>query len=148
VPDRADNAEALIGLIAAKDAGRAVNTAELLQRLQTTMQREAGALRNDASLRHALSDIEDIGGALGADPAGTAQPFDMQRLDWFDLRNMLLVARVVAAAALRRTESRGAQRREDYAATDPAWAVNQVVTLDGEDLAIANAPAAREAAVA
>jgi succinate dehydrogenase/fumarate reductase flavoprotein subunit len=148
MPDRADNTEALFALIGAKDAGRAVNTAELLQRLQTTMQREAGALRNDVSLQRALSDIEDIGGALGADPAGTAQPFDMQRLDWFDLRNMLLVARVVAAAALRRTESRGAQRREDYAATDPAWAVNQVVTLDGEDLAIANAPAAREAAVA
>ena len=148
VPDRADNAEALIALIAAKDTSRAVNTAELLQRLQTTMQRQAGALRNDASLRHALSDIDDIGDALGTDPAGAPQAFDMQRLDWFDLRNMLLVARVVAAAALRRTESRGAQRREDYAATDPAWAVNQVVTLDGEDLAIANAPAAREAAVA
>src|SRR6185437_7368366 len=61
VPDRADNAEALIALIAAKDTSRAVNTAELLQRLQTTMQRQAGALRNDASLRHALSDIDDIG---------------------------------------------------------------------------------------
>lgn len=148
VPDRADNAEALIALIAAKDTSRAVNTAELLQRLQTTMQRQAGALRNDASLRHALSDINDIGDALGTDPAGAPQAFDMQRLDWFDLRNMLLVARVVAAAALRRTESRGAQRREDYATTDPAWAVNQVVTLDGEELAIANAPAAHEAAVA
>jgi succinate dehydrogenase/fumarate reductase flavoprotein subunit len=148
MPDRADNAEALLALIAAKDARGAVNTAELLQRLQTTMQREAGALRSDASLRRALSDIDDISGALGAAPAGTAQAFDMQRLDWFDLRNMLLVARVVTTAALRRTESRGAQRREDYAATDPAWAVNQVVTLDDDELDIANAPAAREAAVA
>ncbi len=148
MPDRADNADALLALIAAKDAGRAVNTAELLQRLQTTMQREAGALRNDASLERALRDIDAIDDALSADPAGTPQAFDMQRLDWFDLRNMLLVARVVAAAALRRTESRGAQRREDYATTDPAWAVNQIVTLDGEELAIANAPAAHEAAVA
>jgi succinate dehydrogenase / fumarate reductase, flavoprotein subunit len=147
-PDRADNADALLALIAAKDTDRAVNTAELLQRLQTTMQRQAGALRGDASLRRALSDIDAIADALGADPAGTSQAFDMQRLDWFDLRNMLLVARVVAAAALRRTESRGAQRREDFAAADPAWEVNQLVTLDDGKLDIANAPAAREAAVA
>jgi succinate dehydrogenase/fumarate reductase flavoprotein subunit len=148
MPDRADNAAALLAFIAAKDAGRAINTAELLQRLQTTMQREAGALRSDASLRRALSEIADIGDKIGGVPAGTAQAFDMQRLDWFDLRNMLLVARVVTTAALRRTESRGAQRREDHAATDPAWAINQVVTLDDDQLDIANAPAAREAAVA
>ena len=148
IPDRADNADVLVALIAAKNTGRAVNTAELLQRLQATMQREAGALRNDATLQRALSDIDAIEDALGADPAGTPQAFDMQRLDWFDLRNMLLVARVVASAALRRTESRGAQRREDFAATDPAWTVNQLVTLDDDKLQIANAPAAREAAVA
>ena len=148
MPDRADNANALLALIAAKDTGRAVNTAELLQRLQTTMQRDAGALRNDASLQRALNDISTLDEALGADPAGTPQAFDMQRLDWLDLRNMLLVARVVAAAALRRTESRGAHRREDFAGTDPAWAVNQVVTLHDGELDIAHAPAAREAAVA
>jgi succinate dehydrogenase/fumarate reductase flavoprotein subunit len=148
MPDRADNAAALLAFIAAKDADRAINTAELLQRLQTTMQREAGALRSDASLRRALSEIAGIGDKIGGVPAGTAQAFDMQRLDWFDLRNMLLVARVVTTAALRRTESRGAQRREDHAATDPAWAINQVVTLDDDQLDIANAPAAREAAVA
>ena len=38
----------------------------------------------------------------------------MQRLDWFDLRNMLLVARTVTQAALARTESRGAHQREDF----------------------------------
>jgi succinate dehydrogenase/fumarate reductase flavoprotein subunit len=41
------------------------------------------------------------------------------------LRNMLLVARVVAQSALRRTESRGAQRREDSKNTAPEWNVNQ-----------------------
>ena len=148
MPDRADNADALLALITAKDSGRAVNTAELLQRLQSTMQRDAGALRNDASLQRALRDIDDIAAAIGGDPAGTPQAFDMQRLDWLDLRNMVLVARVVTAAALRRTESRGAHRREDFAATDPAWTVNQFVTLEAGELDIAHAPAAREAAVA
>ena len=147
IPDRADNADALLALIAAKDTGRTVNTAELLQRLQVTMQGQAGALRSHAGLQRALNDLDQIDDALGAHPAGTTQAFDMQRLDWFDLRNMLLVARTVAAAALRRTESRGAHRREDFAATDPAWEVNQVVSLDGDTLDIAPA-AVREAAVA
>jgi len=38
---------------------------------------------------------------------------------------MLLVARVVVQSALRRTESRGAQRREDFKDTAPEWNVNQ-----------------------
>jgi succinate dehydrogenase/fumarate reductase flavoprotein subunit len=41
------------------------------------------------------------------------------------IRNMLLVARVVVQSALRRTESRGAQRREDFKDTAPEWNVNQ-----------------------
>jgi succinate dehydrogenase/fumarate reductase flavoprotein subunit len=55
----------------------------------------------------------------------------MRRIDWLDLRNMLLVARVVTEAALSRTETRGAQQREDYPQTSPDWAVNQFVSLDG-----------------
>ena len=53
----------------------------------------------------------------------------MQRLDWLDLRNMLLVARTVAAAALRRTESRGAHQREDFPGMVAEWGCNQVVRL-------------------
>ena len=53
----------------------------------------------------------------------------MRRLDWFDLRNMLLVARAVTQAALTRTESRGAHQREDFPGMLPEWHVNQVVRL-------------------
>ena len=60
---------------------------------------------------------------------GDGKAFDMQRLDWLDLRNMLLVARTVAAAALRRTESRGAHQREDFPGMVAEWGCNQVVRL-------------------
>ena len=51
--------------------------------------------------------------ALGDAPPAPLGAFDTARLDWFDLRNMLLVAETVATAALARTESRGAHQRED-----------------------------------
>jgi succinate dehydrogenase/fumarate reductase flavoprotein subunit len=55
----------------------------------------------------------------------------MRRIEWFDLRNMLLVARVVAEAALARTETRGAQQREDYPQLSADWAFNQTAKLAG-----------------
>ena len=62
--------------------------------------------------------------------------FDAARLDWLDLRNMLLVAETVTRAALLRTESRGAHQREDHPGLEAHWAVNQVVTLNAETLNI------------
>ena len=78
-------------------------------------------------LTRALSTIDDLMHALGDSPAGSRGAFDMQRLDWLDLRNMLVVARSVAQAALARTESRGAHQREDHPDTRPEWQINQVV---------------------
>ena len=74
--------------------------------------------------------------------SATAGAFDMRRLDWFDLRNMLLVARAVAQAALARTESRGAHQREDFPEMLPDWRVNQVVAAARTALDVSQAPAA------
>jgi succinate dehydrogenase/fumarate reductase flavoprotein subunit len=62
------------------------------------------------------------------------------RLDWFDLRNMLLVAHSVVRAAMSREESRGAHQREDFSATDPSWAANQAVRLRSGEIALEVVP--------
>jgi succinate dehydrogenase/fumarate reductase flavoprotein subunit len=67
---------------------------------------------------------------MGDRPVGVPAAFDLARLDWLDLRNMLLVARAVAAAALARTESRGAHQRDDYAGLSQDWTRNQIVSLE------------------
>ena len=70
----------------------------------------------------------------------------MRAIDWFDLRNMLTVARVVTQAALARTESRGAHQREDFPGMLPEWRVNQVARLAGGGIALTSSPVIAQAA--
>jgi succinate dehydrogenase/fumarate reductase flavoprotein subunit len=122
------------------------NTAEAVQTLQATMQDDVGALRNASGLTRALNAIDRLTGELGEVPPGDGGRFDMQRIEWFDLRNMLLVARVVAEAALARTETRGAQQRDDHPRMAPEWAFNQSIGLRNGRVALSGAPRAPAAA--
>src|SRR5690349_1111537 len=120
------------------------NTAALIARLQATMADDVGPFRTAAKLNRALADIAAIAAELGERPPRLVDGhngFDLQRLEWFDLRNMLLVARAVAQSALARTESRGAHQREDFPQTLPAWARHQRVRLAGGRLQLSRAPA-------
>jgi succinate dehydrogenase / fumarate reductase flavoprotein subunit len=141
VPVRPEAARATVELLATGAAGSAPNTAELLQSLQATMADDVGPLRTEATLKRALARIGELAAATGDKPFGTGQAFDMVRLDWFDLRNMLTVARTVVEAALLRTESRGAHQREDFPGMLPEWNVNQVIRLEQGRLDITKTPA-------
>jgi succinate dehydrogenase/fumarate reductase flavoprotein subunit len=134
-------AKAAIDLIAGTGPKDAPNTAEMVQRLQAIMSDDVGPLRTGEKLKRALNGIRELTTMLGERPFGDGGHFDMVRLDWFDLRNMLLVAHTVALAALNRTESRGAHQREDHPGMLPEWRVNQVARLDGKTIKLASAPA-------
>jgi succinate dehydrogenase / fumarate reductase, flavoprotein subunit len=110
---------------------RDLNTAAMVQELQHTMWNQVGPYRTHEKLAQALTHIGDMTQALGDSPPGGSQAFDLARLEWLDLRNMLLVARVVTQAALQRTESRGAHQREDFPDQRPEWGTNQVAHLRG-----------------
>ena len=140
--DRADNAHEAIALVTADAPTRSFNTAEMQQTLQKTMQDNVGALRSEATITTALETIARLADELGDTPPGDGKRFDMRRLDWFDLRNMLLVARVVAEAALARTETRGAQQREDFPQLSTDWAFNQIARLRGARIDLSGGPRA------
>jgi succinate dehydrogenase / fumarate reductase, flavoprotein subunit len=145
MPDLADNAQAALALTVAS-SNSDVNTAEIVQTLQATMQDHVGALRSEAGLTRALGTIAQMTRDIGDCPPGDGKRFDMRRIDWFDLRNMLLVARAVAEAALARAETRGAHQREDYPQLSPDWTLNQFVRLrDGRIVMSAEAPHANAA---
>ena len=145
VPDASAHARPTLDWLGAH-APRDINTAEMVQSLQATMQDDVGPLRDAKKLTRALAHMDALSEALGDVPPGGADAFDMRRIDWLDLRNMLLVAHTVAQAALARTESRGAQQREDYPQTSPEWAVNQVASLRDGRLAVTRAAVPVQAA--
>jgi succinate dehydrogenase / fumarate reductase flavoprotein subunit len=143
VPVRLDTARAAIDLIESAGPTDAPNTADMLQRLQAVMSDDVGPLRTRDGLVRALAAIDAMTRDIGERPFGDGGAFDMVRLDWFDLRNMLLVAHTVAKAALARAESRGAHQREDHPGMLPEWRVNQVARLSGGTVSLSSVPAAQ-----
>jgi succinate dehydrogenase / fumarate reductase, flavoprotein subunit len=125
---------------ASEGAAKNGNTAEMVACLQATMADNVGPIRTGAKLTRALDDIAALAAALGERPFGNGSAFDTERLDWFDLRNMLVVARAVVQAAHGRNESRGAHQREDFPGLQPQWQVRQQVHLSGGKMKIAGAP--------
>jgi len=142
---RPADARAAMDLITA-DGGPELNTAAMIQTLQATMADDVGPFRTKAKLVRALATIDDLTATLGERPVGDGGRFDMRRIDWLDLCNMLLVARIVAQAALRRTESRGAHQREDFPGMLPEWQVNQVAHYPGREVALESMPVAAKVA--
>jgi len=116
--------------------GGSANPAAIIDRLQHVMDDHAGPIRNEKGLSAALTEIVTLARALGAAPPPAQTGFDTVRLDWFDARNMLLVAEAVIRAALARGESRGAHQREDFPALDSGWALNQVLRMESAHLVL------------
>lgn len=108
-------------------AGRLPTTqrgADALARLRTLAWRELGLVRDGAGVETALEEIDAIAGdpALVEEMGGEG-------------RNLLLAGRLVAAAALERTESRGGHFRSDHPAPRPELARRlSVYLLVGDDL--------------
>jgi succinate dehydrogenase/fumarate reductase flavoprotein subunit len=110
------------------------NPAAMLEELQSLMQDDVGPFRSQAGLERALGRLRALRAELPSVKPAAGTAYDTALADWLDLGTMTRVGECVAAAALARTESRGAHQREDFPAMDPQWALNQAIALEGEQL--------------
>jgi succinate dehydrogenase/fumarate reductase flavoprotein subunit len=101
--------------------GTVPNLAGMIAELQALMADNAGPFRTEAKLTAAYARLAQMKREIGEVPVHGSTHYDLARLDWLDLRNMLLVGQAVVLAALERKESRGAHQREDYPNPAPEW---------------------------
>jgi L-aspartate oxidase len=106
--------------------------------VRRTMWERVGLVRDARGLEEALRAFAELDTEL---PAPARAPLSV-----LETRNLLSVARLVATAALARTESRGAHFRADHPAADAAWRCRQVVTRNGDGVRISVEPVAGPAA--
>ena len=107
------------------------NPYELHRELQDMMQHNVGIIREEAELKHALGELdkfEQRANNVSVDGARAYNP------GWnlaMDLRNMVVVSRAIAMAALERKESRGGHSRIDFPNYDKNFSkINHVLLND------------------
>jgi L-aspartate oxidase len=88
--------------------------AQALSDVRNVMYSNVGLVRDEAGLRAALARIGELAADFGESP---------------ELRNLLVVGRLIAEAALARRESRGSHFRSDYPQTDEAFAKRSFTRL-------------------
>jgi fumarate reductase flavoprotein subunit len=92
----------------------------LRERLYEVMWEKVGIIRDAGGLRAALSELNQLEDELKETGiAGGDRAFNLSWHDWLNLRSLAQTSRVIAEAALARTDSRGAHYREDFPATGP-----------------------------
>jgi len=117
------------------DSAEASRIDERVAEARQLMSSHVGIIREGDGLSEALGRLVEIDNEFGsiADSPGDAD--DIRH--WGEARNVLLLARLVTSAALRRTESRGAHFRSDFPTALPAWRYPQVMAYSLSDNASA-----------
>jgi fumarate reductase flavoprotein subunit len=92
----------------------------LRERLYETMWQKVGIIRDARGLRDAISGLSSLEKEL--DETGIAdanRAYNLTWHDWLNLKSLVQTSRVIAEAALARTDSRGAHYREDCPEAGP-----------------------------
>ncbi len=86
-------------------------------------------MRSGEGLTAARAELDDLYERSLAVAVNPARPFNMEWTAALDVRNLIEVARLIAHAALARTESRGSHYRADHPTkNDAAWLKNITLT--------------------
>jgi succinate dehydrogenase/fumarate reductase flavoprotein subunit len=103
--------------------------------LQNLMWEKVGPFRTGEKLAAALARIQQMQRNELPNVSVTDKTlYNLDLLDWFELRAMLTTAESVVGSALARNESRGAHQREDFSDSNESLLKNQVMKMRNGEL--------------
>ncbi|MBH98020.1 MAG: succinate dehydrogenase flavoprotein subunit [Rhodospirillaceae bacterium] len=102
-----------------RNAKGSITTAELRLQMQRIMQNHAAVFRTGKSLKEGIALLEPIfSGFSDVSVSDKSLVWNTDLMETFELENLLIQAMGTIKSAAHRTESRGAQAREDYPERD------------------------------
>jgi succinate dehydrogenase / fumarate reductase flavoprotein subunit len=126
--------EAVARLDRLRNASGSEPTADIRLRMQRTMQGHAAVFRTGESMQEGIDALEQIFASfadVGVTDRGLVWNTDL--IETFELENLLLQAMGTIKSAINRTESRGAQAREDYPDRDDEnWMKHTLAWVDSK----------------
>jgi succinate dehydrogenase / fumarate reductase flavoprotein subunit len=109
--------------------------------VQETMSNLVGIIRTEAEIKKALAELETLNVRAAAVSAEGGSAYNPGWHLALDLRNIMLMAKCVASAALERQESRGGHTRDDFPGMRPEWRkINLICGLEGDEITITRQP--------
>ena len=110
----------------------------IMEEMQTVMMENVGIYRNEQDMQAAVDQIQNLlerYQQVRVQDSGRA--FNTDLLELIELRNLLDLSLLTAAAALNRQESRGAHSREDFPdRDDDNWLKHSLAYLNGDTVRI------------
>ncbi|MGB6458303.1 MAG: FAD-binding protein, partial [Streptosporangiaceae bacterium] len=141
VPDEGEIVAAEAEAIAPLDRTGGENPYTVHAEVQDTMSNLVGIIRTEAEIKQALAELEALHQRADAASAAGGSAYNPGWHLALDLRNIMLIAECVAAAALERQESRGGHTRDDYPGMRPDWRkIILACALEGDRVTITRQP--------
>jgi succinate dehydrogenase / fumarate reductase, flavoprotein subunit len=141
VADEAEIAAAAAEALAPLSRTAGENPYAVHAEVQDTMSSLVGIIRTETEIKKALAELEALGARAAAVSAEGGSAYNPGWHMALDMRNIMLMARCVAQAALERQESRGGHTRDDYPGMRPDWRkVNLICALEGDEIVITRQP--------
>ncbi len=128
-----------LGALFARPTGSEV--AALRKQLATLMDQRAGQRRDEAGLREAISQVDQI--EVRYQNAGLnsqRREYNHGIIHYLELGHLIDIARAVIASARARQESRGVHVRTDFPDQSPEWARHLLVSWDGKGVSVDSRP--------